>query len=309
MRFYTRRAVPSPGNRVHRRARVARSTPGRETLPVPELPEVETIRQQVEGDLVGRRIVAAWGFDSPKFSDAPLATGLGVSSLGRRGKYLLARLDPHCGAPKELVLHLGMTGRLAVTRRRPGVECPSGARPDHLRAWFGLDDGRYLGFWDQRRFGRLVVVPLGDHHRLPTLAALGPEPLSEEFTPEGLRRALGGRKALKTALLDQRAVAGVGNIYADEALWLAGISPMARRLGPQRADALHAAIVAVLLDALADGGTTLRDYRDAGGEPGGHQFRLNCYGRGGRPCGRCGRALSHRVLDGRGTTWCRSCQR
>ncbi|MCP4435495.1 MAG: bifunctional DNA-formamidopyrimidine glycosylase/DNA-(apurinic or apyrimidinic site) lyase [Actinomycetia bacterium] len=274
---------------------------------MPELPEVETIRRQLVGDLLGRRVISAWGFDSPKFADAPLATGGRIKALRRRGKYLLADLERD-GERLELVVHLGMTGRLAVDPVRSDEVDDPRRLAKHLRARFELDDAMHLGFWDQRRFGRIAVVAAGCHESMPTLAALGPEPFSEEFTPGSLRSALSGRKAIKTALLDQRVVAGVGNIYADEALWLARISPTARRLGSARAEDLHGAVIEVLTAGLDDGGTTLRDYRDATGDPGSHQERLRCYGRAGLPCDRCGGPLSRKVIDGRGTTWCTGCQ-
>jgi formamidopyrimidine-DNA glycosylase len=286
---------------------------------VPELPEVETIRRQLSPQLAGRRIISGWGFDSPKFADAPDAGGMQVTGLRRRGKYLLAELRSSdagrrrpTGSPdrtsRELVVHLGMTGRLAVVDTPPPEVVDLLRNPRHLRAWWTLDDGRHLGFWDQRRFGRVAVVEPGGYGELPTLAALGPEPFSEGFTGASLRAGLSGRKAIKTALLDQRLVAGVGNIYADEALWMSGISPTRRRLGAGRADDLRDAIVEVLEAGIADGGTTLRDYRDAAGDQGRHQERLRCYGRAGLPCDRCDEPLSRKVVDARGTTWCRNCQ-
>lgn len=275
------------------------------TPEVPELPEVETIRRQLEPRVVGRRITSAWGFDSPKFSGAVLARGATVQGIRRRGKYLLAGLGGGRRDTDELVIHLGMTGRLAVCDE--GDEPPD-CNESHLRARWTLDDGSYLGFWDPRRFGRATVVADRDYADLPTLARLGPEPFSEQFTPDSLRNGLSGRKALKTALMDQRIVAGIGNIYADEALWESGIRPTTRRLGAARAASLHEAIVAVLDRAVSDGGTTLRDYRDASGSQGSHQSRLRCYGRAGLPCPRCDRPLSHTVLDARGTTWCKHCQ-
>ncbi|MEZ5237926.1 MAG: DNA-formamidopyrimidine glycosylase family protein [Microthrixaceae bacterium] len=214
---------------------------------MPELPEVETIRRQLKGRLEGHTIGDAWGFDSPKFATAAESAGARLGRLRRRGKYLLVDLfdqeagqDPEAGQEpprRELVIHLGMTGRLAVVRNG---DRPQGCADRHLRARFELDDGSYLGMWDLRRFGRAVVVPTGEYRSLPTLAALGPEPFSAEFTPAALRVGLSGRKAIKTALMDQRVVAGVGNIYADEALWRSGIRPTApagtgaRRAPPAR---------------------------------------------------------------------------
>ncbi len=278
---------------------------------MPELPEVETVRRQLEPVLVGRRISDAWGFGADNFRRAVDASDALVTSARRRGKYLLFGLSSDgTGDDRELVVHLGMTGRLAVA---PPEGVPTGNSAEHLRAWWSLDSGDPAGerlwMWDVRRFGRVAVVEPGAYADLPTLAALGPEPLSAEFTGSGLRSSLSGRKAIKTALLDQRAVAGVGNIYADEALWMARVSPFARRVSTERAQRLRDALVDVLTAAVANGGTTLRDYRQVSGETGTHQFRLRCYGRAGEPCLRCGVPLSHTVLDGRGTTWCRRCQR
>jgi formamidopyrimidine-DNA glycosylase len=276
---------------------------------VPELPEVETVRRQLEPLLVGRTVVGAAAFPSAKFTDAPGAIGSRLDAVRRRGKYLLVDLHPpevDGPGPLELIVHLGMTGRLAVGAgiRRVGPTEP------YLRATWDLDDGRQLTFDDVRRFGRIAVVRRGEHRALPTLAALGPEPFDDDFSPEGLRdHVRRSRRALKTLLLSQRPVAGVGNIYADEALWLARVHPAARRLGQAAAERLHTAIREVLTAGLEDGGTTLRDYRNALGEAGGHQDRLFCYGRDGLPCTRCGTVLRRTVIDARSTTFCPHCQR
>jgi len=145
---------------------------------------------------------------------------------------------------------------------------------------------------------------------MPTLAALGPEPFDDEFTGDALWASLRrSRRAVKTQLLSQRPVAGVGNIYADEALWLAEVHPAERRLSRVRATRLRDAIRTVLREGLDHGGTTLRDYVDAEGSRGSNQLHLRCYGRFGEPCERCGDLLRRSVVDGRGTTWCRTCQR
>ena len=275
---------------------------------MPELPEVETVRRQLEPRLVGAVVTEGWAFPSPKFTDAPAAAGSRISAVRRRGKYLLLGLEgPVDQAPRELVVHLGMTGRLSVRAAAPG-----GADPDdaYLRARWYLDDGRSLDLHDVRRFGRVAVVPSGEYDRLTTLASLGPEPWDPAFDGPSLRAYVNARRRyVKTLLLSQRPVAGVGNIYADEALWRAQVHPQARRLTRAQADRLAAAVRDVLTEGVANGGTTLRDYRDAEGAEGTNQHHLDCYGRGGEPCGRCGSALRSTVVDARGTTFCPTCQR
>jgi formamidopyrimidine-DNA glycosylase len=271
---------------------------------VPELPEVETIRRQLAPRLEGREVLAAAAHPSAKFATAVDAVGGRITTVGRRGKYLIAELDHDL----DLVVHLGMTGVLALA---PGTEpAPS----PYLRAWWRLGPGPATGsevltFTDVRRFGRTVVVPHGRHGALPTLAGLGPEPLGDEFTVEHLARALrGGTAPLKAVLLGQRVVAGVGNIYCDEACWRAGVHPGTRKVAAARVPALHAAIRAVLAEGIEHGGTTLRDYRDGEGGSGSHQRHLDCYGRAGEPCNRCGTPLERSVVAARGTTACPTCQ-
>lgn len=263
------------------------------------------MRRQLAPLLVGRRVVAAGSHPAANFVAARGIVGAQFDGLGRRGKYLLGA----CDDGRELVIHLGMTGGFRLT---PGV-VHAGTEPAdrYVRAWWDLDDGSRLEFTDVRRFGRLAVVPAGRYEGLPTLARMGPEPLESGFTPEGLRASLrSSDRHLKTVLLSQRPVAGVGNIYADEALWRAGLRPARRSLlGPASCARLHRSIVEVLSESLDRGGTTLRDYRTLDGSEGKNQFHLDCYGRGGRPCRRCGVALRHRMLDGRSTTWCPGCQR
>ncbi len=271
--------------------------------PVPELPEVETIRAQLQPRLEGRSITGAGSHPSAKFTPAMEAVGCDVTAVRRRGKYLIVDLDDSTESGCELVIHLGMTGRLAVD------SSIDRAHP-HLRAWWRLDDGDALTLHDVRRFGRIHVVPAGRHEGIATLHRLGPEPFGDQFTGESLWRALrASRRCIKTQLLSQRPVAGVGNIYADEALWLAGINPAVRRLSKPRAGLLADTIRTVLASGLRHGGTTLRDYAGLDGARGSNQHHLRCYGRAGEPCERCGTELRRKVVDARGTTWCPACQR
>src|SRR5215216_6703018 len=237
---------------------------------MPELPEVESVRRQLEPELSGRRVLAVWADTQRRFLAADRLLGRTVEGVGRRGKFLLCPLDQDL----ELVLHLGMTGVLHF-----------GVADAYARARITLDDGRELVFRDVRRFGGLAVVEAGAYGSLPTLARLGPEPLSDEFDPHGFARDLAATRApVKPYLLSQRPVAGVGNIYADEALWLSRIHPASRRVGPRRALALHGAIRQVLTEAIDREGTTFRDYRMVNGESGRNADFLIAYGQAGRPC-------------------------
>ena len=264
---------------------------------MPELPEVETIRRQLDPVLRQRAIMSADGHPSAKFAEAPHAAGAGIDGVRRRGKYLIIDLDDD----RELIVNLGMTGQLSV-QAEPDLD-------DYVRAWWKLDDDSTLVFRDVRRFGRIRVVEAGDYASIATLHQLGPEPFDPEFTPEHLHRALkASSRRIKTQLLSQRPVAGLGNIYADEALWRSRVYPAARSVTRPAAERLHEAIVDVLRAGIENGGTTLRDYRNAEGGQGSNQFYLECYGRGGEPCERCGEILRSRIWDARTTTWCPSCQ-
>jgi formamidopyrimidine-DNA glycosylase len=249
--------------------------------------------------MVGRALGEAWAFLHPKFTPALDAAGATVVGVERRGKYLLMALDDD----RELVVHLGMTGSLSI---RPQADAEA---DDYVRAWWVLDDGPdVLAFRDVRRFGRLAVVPTGKY--LGTLAVQGLDALDPALTPDDFWRALkGSRRAVKTQLLSQRPLAGVGNIYADEALWRARINPMKRSVTRQQAADLLAALQDVLQAGVDNGGTTLRDYRTLTGESGRNQEQLAAYGRAGLPCPRCGTILRRAMLDGRATAWCPTCQR
>ena len=203
----------------------------------------------------------------------------------------------------DLIVHLGMTGAVS-------------AEPfeKHVRVKLTLDEGPNPGlyFQDVRRFGRFLVVPSGLYETLPTLHKMGPEPLEPDFTGAGFYRALQASAApVKPYLLSQRPVSGVGNIYADEALWAAKLHPLVPAKGVSRPKAarLAAAIREVLLASIAAKGTTLQDYRTVNGEVGGYLEHLKVYGHEGEPCPRCGRPISKTVVAGRGTHFCRYCQR
>jgi formamidopyrimidine-DNA glycosylase len=299
---------------------------------MPELPEVESVRRQLDPELSGRRAIDVWWDPHPalprQFHDVARLVDRKIRNVGRRGKFLIAPLDEGL----ELVMHLGMTGSFRLEPSRDAAESvpppfsgPAGPVPPpfsgpagpvprvadpYARAAVLLDDGRTLVFRDVRRFGRVAVVRAGLYTAIPTLASLGPEPLSDDFDPEAFAAALARTRApVKPYLLSQRPVAGVGNIYADEALWLARIHPLSRRVGRRRAFALHTAIRDVLAAAIDREGTTFRDYVMVNGESGRNATFLIAYGRGGHPCPRCGTALRKIVLGGRGTTYCPACQR
>jgi formamidopyrimidine-DNA glycosylase len=248
--------------------------------------------------VVGRKLVEAWAFGHPKFEPALDAAGASVGGVDRRGKYLILGLDDG----RDLVVHLGMTGSLRV-------RSPADVGDSYVRATWTLDvlGGSVLEYRDVRRFGRLAVAADGAY--AGTLGSQGPDALDPAVTASDLWTALRrSRRAVKTQLLSQRPIAGVGNIYADEALWRAGVHPARRTVTRRQAELLLPAVQAVLLEGIEHGGTTLRDYRTVDGEPGRNQMRLECYGRSGEPCVRCGTPLRRMLLDARATTWCPTCQ-
>jgi len=277
---------------------------------MPELPEVETVRRQLAPRLLGRTVGEADSHPSAKFTPARSVTGSRFTTDERRGKFLLFGLDDG----RELIIHLGMTGQLRIRERdRAGRSVSNDTATEnnpYLRAWWALDDGETLEFVDVRRFGRIRVVPAGDYRSLPTLHSAGPEPFDPDFDGAAFHTLLTkSKRKLKTQLLSQRPIAGVGNIYADEALWIARINPKATRISQQRASLLLNAIRDVLAKGIDNGGTTFRDYRDAEGQSGDNQHSLAAYGRSGLPCLRCETPLRSAVIDARTTTWCPACQR
>ncbi len=289
---------------------------------MPELPEVETVRRSLAPILTGRLISSVHGETFPDvmgpdgLDRADLLLGREIVGLDRRGKYLIVELEDG----SALVVHLRMTGQLVVAqlddpplrfqhlaiglvRNRPADDSSSedADRPDVVE----------LRFADQRKFGRVLHVPAQDRSSL--FAGMGPEPLARAFTPEALAAGLAGRRApLKNVLLDQRRVAGLGNIYVDEALFRAGINPLqpAGSLDAPAISALRGAIVAVLTESLERRGTTFSSFLDGYGRQGDNGDNLRVYGRGrmGLPCVTCGAPLQLIRLGGRSSSFCPMCQ-
>jgi formamidopyrimidine-DNA glycosylase len=274
---------------------------------MPELPEVETVRRQLAPVLEGRRLERVEITDGrltrpldPVVVAAELV-GECVSAVERRGKYLIVRFE----SGRSLLVHLRMTGGLRHWSEGVGQPDP------YVRAVARLDDGSDVTYRDVRRFGTWLL--LEPDELAPYLdARLGPEPLAAGFTPAVLREQVSGRRApVKAALLDQRTVAGVGNIYADEALWRAAVHPLqpAGELTRPQVAKLHAAVVAALEAGIERQGATLRDYRQPSGAEGGMQHEFKVYGRAGEPCDRCGTPIDKIRVAGRGTWYCPRCQR
>jgi formamidopyrimidine-DNA glycosylase len=279
---------------------------------MPELPEVETVMRGLRQRLEGRTIVHATAnrpdlrWPLPESLQARL-TGARVASFRRRGKYILMRLD----RGDSVLLHLGMSGRIVLSPLRPNQPIA------HEHLVLETDDGCRLGFVDPRRFGSVDLVPTAqeDAHRL--LAGLGPEPLDSNFTPARLSTALAPKRTpIKAALLDQKVVAGLGNIYVCEALFRARLSPQrsAHTIPGTRAQRLVPAIKDTLTEAVAAGGSSLRDYVQPDGELGYFQHAWKVYGREGAPCERCpGRpactGIRRAAQSGRSTFHCPRTQR
>jgi formamidopyrimidine-DNA glycosylase len=274
---------------------------------MPELPEVETVRRGLEGPLVGRRLVrvvqrrADLRWPLPENFETRLR-GRRVARLDRRAKFLLAHLDD----ATVWMIHLGMSGRLFLSPR----PTPPPGPHDHIVV--ETDQGDVVTFQDHRRFGMMDLVAAAALERHPLLCRLGPEPLGNSFDEVTLSDRLRGRRTpIKAALLDQRTVAGLGNIYVSEALHRAGISPrrLARTVAGQRAARLVPAIRQVLEDAIRAGGSSLRDYVQASGELGYFQHDFQVYDREGEACRRCGAMVKRIVQSGRATYYCGGCQR
>ncbi len=285
---------------------------------MPELPEVETVRRGLAPALVGKRIAKAktkrgdLRFPFPTRFAARLK-GRRVDALERRAKYLLAHLDDGM----VWITHLGMTGRWSVigAKQQPGdfyySEPPD---PTHTHVIIDMESGKRLEFNDPRRFGYMDLIAEDALEAHPWFKGLGPEPLGNAFNLPYLKKALAGKKApIKAALLDQRVVAGLGNIYVVEALYRASIAPTkeAGRISTQRLEKLFHAIRAVLEEAIEAGGSTLSDYAQVDGAQGGFQHRFRVYDREGETCltKDCGGTIQRLTQAGRSTFWCRRCQR
>ncbi len=273
---------------------------------MPELPEVEIIRRQLEKELAGARI-AGCEVGLPRLVTYPTPLGYRrglkgrrIESVGRRGKYLLLELDNG----RELVLHLGMTGSLVLSS-------PKSERPRHTHIVFHLHDGRDLLYVDPRTFGETALLRRGDRSPLRGLDNIGPEPLDEGFTCDRLAASLHGRCRVKSALLDQSRIAGIGNIYADESLHRACVSPLRRleELSPGDIERLHDAVREVLSEAISRGGSSISDYVNLRGERGDFQEDHRVYGREGQSCPECGATIRRVIISGRSSYYCPRCQR
>jgi len=286
---------------------------------LPELPEVETVRRGLEPHLVGARLARVEArrpdlrFALPENFVARL-TGARVEALDRRAKYLLASLD----TGETLVVHLGMTGRFivetAVTERPGAFHHRAGADDKHTHVVLETDRGARLSFNDARRFGYMALIPTAELAANPWFAGLGPEPLGPQFDAGVLAAAFKGRSQnVKATLLDQRVVAGLGNIYVCEALYRSHLSPerAAGSLKPAELKRLVEAIRIVLEEAIEAGGSTLRDYRNADGDLGYFQHSFRVYGREGEACvdPKCRGVVRRFPQGGRSTFYCDRCQR
>jgi len=271
---------------------------------MPELPEVETIVRDIAPSISARQITGVevnWagslaGLTAQEFARA--LVGRVIRQVTRRAKYIILDLSDN----NKLAIHLAMTGRLLLRS--------SNAPEDRFtRVTIALDNGQEIRFADARKFGRLRVLSPDEYIEFDR--ALGPEPLSRGFDLDRFREALRGKNArIKTLLLDQRFVAGIGNIYADEALFAAGINPnrSASGLSEREIEQLYHAIRQVLSSAIRDRGTTFDSYVDAFGRKGSHQLGLNVYRQEGKPCPRCGAPIKRQVIAGRGAHFCPTCQ-
>ncbi len=272
---------------------------------MPELPEVETTRRGVEPHVAGQRVrevvIRRHDLRLPVGPNLDEIEGHRITSVGRRAKYLIFRIDDG----SAVLAHLGMSGSLRIV----GGDAPW-RRHDHVALAFG--NGIHMRFHDPRRFGLLLRLAPGEDAGHPLLRNLGPEPLGDDFTADVLINACRNRKTtIKQIIMDAAVVVGVGNIYASEALFRAGIRPRTRasRISAPRLGALATAIREVLAEAITQGGTTLRDFVDSDGQPGYFRQRLFVYERAAEPCRVCASPIMRAVVAQRSTYWCPQCQK
>lgn len=272
---------------------------------MPELPEVETTRLGISPHLLGKQIkeviIRRHDLRQPVSPELAELAGRTFVSVKRRSKYLLLETDEN----EAVMMHLGMSGSLRVV-----PEAEEWRKHDHIG--ITLPGELQLRYHDPRRFGLVLVVPISGIPTHPLLENLGPEPLEENFTGAHLYGTLRNKSiALKTAIMDAKVVVGVGNIYASESLFRAGIHPKlpAGKLTKPKAERLVKSIKEVLAESITQGGTTLRDFLKSDGEPGYFKQRLFVYGRKGEPCRVCKTPVSHKVLGQRATFWCKVCQK
>ena len=272
---------------------------------MPELPEVETIVNDLRPMLEGRRFTGV-SIDCPEMVHLTSANelrrrlrGQVIKEIVRRGKYLVFRLD----SGEALILHLRMTGSLLLKRKGEALAVPS----PYIRAMFSLDNGTELLFTDRRKLGTISLVK--DENEV--IGKLGPEPFDPSFTPEVMAKRLSSHKApIKAVLCDQEVIAGIGNMYADEALFFAGIHPLraANSLSTEEIKRLHKAIRDVLTKAIGNGGASISDYRRPGGEQGRQQYNFYAAHRGGQTCKVCTTPIERIAVRNRGTYFCPKCQ-
>ena len=272
---------------------------------MPELPEVETTRLGISPHVIGKKIrevvIRRYDLRWPISPELAEFAGRMFRSVKRRSKYLLLESD----SEEVVIVHLGMSGSLRMV-----PEGDEWRKHDHIG--ITLEGGLQMRYHDPRRFGLVLVVPATEVESHPLLKNLGPEPLAENFTPAHLYQALRKKNiAIKLAVMDAKLVVGVGNIYASESLFRAGIHPAlpANQLTKPKAQKLVRAIQEVLAESIAQGGTTLRDFVNSDGQPGYFAQRLFVYGRKGEDCRVCGGIISHAAMGQRATFWCGGCQK
>lgn len=255
---------------------------------------METTRRLIEPFVLGQVIESINHEDNHRYADLSNVVGKRVTELARRGKYIIARFDE----PLELIIHLGMTGGFRLEEGR------------HTRVTLKTEKGTVY-FQDSRKFGKWQVIPRGDYATMPTLSEMGPEPLSDDFTLEPFVQEMATCGKVKPYLLSQKPVAGLGNIYVDEALWHAQIHPEAVNLTSEQSTRLYHAIRDVIGRAVKAGGSTLSDgtYGQLDGNPGYFQFDHVAYAQEGKPCRRCDTPMEKYWLAQRGTHFCPSCQK